>query len=83
MRVASLFRPVISLSRCYSDLKAAADRWLLLKGKWLSVMKRLRFEREHLVHSLREIGFSEIEFRAFAVRSNGSYHDFVFARKSA
>jgi ubiquinone/menaquinone biosynthesis C-methylase UbiE len=81
MPIASLFRPMIKLVKRIGDVRAALNRRLLLKGKWKFVMRRLRYERAPLVGALRETGFTEIEFRAFAVRSNQDYHEFVFATK--
>ena len=82
MPVSSLFKPVIALVKRLGDIRAAIHRRALTKGKWKFVMRRLRYEREALRHSLAEIGFSEIEFRCFAVHSNSDYHEFVFARKN-
>jgi SAM-dependent methyltransferase len=82
-KAAIIFEPVISLAKRLSDLRAAMDRRQLRKGKWTPVMRRLRFDRRRLLHELGDIGFSDIEFRMFAVQSNHDYHEFVFATKSA
>jgi SAM-dependent methyltransferase len=80
-KVSILFEPVIALAKRLSDLKAAFHRRRLLNGKWQPVMRRLRFNRRHLLRQLHDIGFSEIEFSMFAVQSNSDYHEFVFATK--
>jgi hypothetical protein len=82
MPIAALFRPIIRLVKRGGDLRAAFHRRLLLRGKWRFVMRRLRFERNELIASLRKIGFGEIEFLSFPVRSNNDYHEFVFAKKA-
>lgn len=82
-KVSTLFPPIIAFTKRLSDLKAAVDRHYLLKGKWKPVMRRLRFDRPHLLHQLQEVGYSRIEFRMFPVQSNGSYHEFMFATKCA
>lgn len=81
-KLSAAFKPVISLAKRFSDYKAAMDRRHLRKGNWKPVMRRLRFDRPVLINKLEEIGFGEIEFRIFAVKSNKSYHEFVFARKA-
>lgn len=83
MPISSFFRPLISLVKRLGDIRAAANRRMLAKGKWKFVMRRLRYEREALIHSLGSIGFKDIEFRFFAVRSNGAFHEFLFARKDS
>jgi len=80
-RISSLFKPIISIAKRISDLKAAVDRQQLLKGRRKFVMRRLRFDRQQLRAELERMGFSRIEFRLFPVRSNQSYHEFVFATK--
>jgi hypothetical protein len=80
-KVSMVFKPIIALAKRLSDLKAAIQRRHLLKGRWKPVMRRLRFDRSQLLHELQDIGFSQVEFRMFAVQSNQSYHEFVFATK--
>ena len=80
-KISVLFTPVISIAKRLSDLKAAINRRQLLKGNWKFVMRRLRFDRNQLLSQLQAMGFSGIEFRSFAVRSNQSSHEFVFATK--
>jgi ubiquinone/menaquinone biosynthesis C-methylase UbiE len=82
-KVSRLFTPMISLAKRMSDFKAALDRRQLRKGKWKPVMRRLRFDRDQLLADLKAIGFSRIEFRTFAVQSNSSYHEFLFATRQA
>lgn len=80
-KISAFFAPVIAFAKRLSDLKAAFDRHALLKGKWKPVMRALRFDRQKLHDELQGLGFSRIEFRVFAVRSNGCYHPFVLATK--
>ncbi len=80
-KVSRLCRPIIALGKHAGDVNAAIKRMLLRKGLWLFVMRCLYYERTALTEKLGNIGFSRIEFRKFAVRSNGSYHEFVFATK--
>jgi SAM-dependent methyltransferase len=80
-KISILFPPVIALAKRLGDLKAAVDRHYLIKGKWKSVMRMLRFDRRQLLKQLQEMGFSRIELRTFPVQSNQSYHEFVFATK--
>jgi SAM-dependent methyltransferase len=82
-RVSKILAPVVSLAKRLSDLKAAIDRRKIRKGKWTPVMRMLRFDRRHLLRELQDIGFSNIEFKMFAVQSNNDYHEFVFATKRA
>ena len=82
-RVARFFPPLIAFGKRMSDLKAAAKRRLLRAGKWKHLMRMLWFDRKFLLAELRAMGFAGIEFRMFAVASNGSYHEFVFATKPA
>ncbi len=82
-KISFLFKHGISLLKWGSDVRAAINRRHLLKGEWKPVMRSLRFDRDRLLHQLREIGFADIEFHSFPVKSNGSYHEFVFATKAA
>ena len=82
-RIAALFPPVIAFAKRLSDWKAALDRHAMLKGKWKPLMRTLRFDRKQLPDELQHLGYSRIEFRTFAVRSNSSYHPFVLATKPA
>lgn len=75
-KISNLFRPVISLSQWYHDIKASLDR-KLQNGGW----KNLPFERRDLFSALAKIGFSDLEFRIFYTQSNHDEHGFVFARK--
>lgn len=83
MMVSRLFRPVLDWSKRLSDLKARIDRGKMLRGTGSGVMRRLRFERSALLAALRQIGFDQIECCGFTVRSNGSFHDFIFGRRSS
>jgi ubiquinone/menaquinone biosynthesis C-methylase UbiE len=50
-------------------------------GLWLPVMKLLHFDMEWIDKRMKEIGFQDIEYRYFRVKSNGSMHPFMFAAK--
>jgi len=81
IKLSWIFRPVIALAERLGDAKASLDRRHLYKGRWKSVMRRLRFDRKQLLRELESMGFSNIEFRMFQVSSNDSYHEFVLATK--
>lgn len=83
MKIAGAIRPLLALSKRLSDVKAAIDRRAMARGTGSGVMRRLRFERHDLVTALKSIGFEDLEFRCITVRSNGSLHDLVMARKPA
>jgi ubiquinone/menaquinone biosynthesis C-methylase UbiE len=74
---------IISFENRLLDIKAAIDRHKLRKGQWKPVMKFLNFNRGSLISVLKQIGFADIEFCMFAVRSNHDYHEFVLATKRA
>jgi SAM-dependent methyltransferase len=78
----SIFRPMIAGFERLSDLKAAFNRRLILKGKWRPMMRRLRFEQAWLVNALQGLHFGRIEFRCFEPRVGGDFLGFVFATKS-
>lgn len=80
-RISNLFTPVLSLEKRVMDFKAALARKRLQKGEWAPVMRRLRFDRQQLLQVLKSIGFLHVETRMFAVQSNHSPHDFIFASK--
>jgi len=69
-------RSMIAASKQMGNLKAVVNRKL---GKL--IMRGLACERPWLARCLAEMGFRNIEFRTFQVRSNQSWHDFVFAKK--
>jgi ubiquinone/menaquinone biosynthesis C-methylase UbiE len=81
--VAFLCKKLNDLHKRLSDLKVAIRRRQLRKGKWKSVMRMLYFDRRRLIRELRDIGFSDIEFSMFAMRSNNDYHGVVLATKRA
>jgi ubiquinone/menaquinone biosynthesis C-methylase UbiE len=70
-------RSMISVSKQIGTLKAAVNR---KRGKL--IMRGLPCERSWLAQRLSEMGFRNIEFRTFQVRSNQSWHDFVLAEKA-
>ena len=81
MAISKFVRPVFGWSKRLSDWKAAIDRRRMLRGTGSGVMRRLRFQRSALWAALRQIGFEQLECRGFSVRSNDSFHDFVFGRR--
>ena len=80
-KVSILFKPVLAFEKILGDVKAAYNRKQLLKGLWKPMMRRLRFERNHLIDFLEKIGFERVEIHGFRVRSNRDYHEFVLATK--
>jgi ubiquinone/menaquinone biosynthesis C-methylase UbiE len=69
-------RRLISISKQVGTLKANINR---MRGKL--IMRGLPYERTWLAESLAAMGFRNIEFRTFQVRSNQSWHDFVIAEQ--
>lgn len=78
----SIFRPMIAGFERLSDLKAAFNRRLILKGKWRPMMRRLRFEQAWLAKALQGMQFGRIEFRCFEPQVRGDFLGIVFATKS-
>lgn len=77
----TIFRPMINGFEHLSDLKAAFNRQLILKGKWRPMMRRLRFEQAWLSQALSKLGFRRIEFRCFVDEAGGELVDFLFATR--
>jgi ubiquinone/menaquinone biosynthesis C-methylase UbiE len=77
----SLIKTVLNLlvvfTKQVGTIKASFNR---IQNKL--IMRGLTVERSQLVNCLEELGFQDIAFRTFRVRSNGSWHDFVFAQKA-
>jgi ubiquinone/menaquinone biosynthesis C-methylase UbiE len=71
-------RSMIAVSKQAGNLKAAINR---KRGKL--IMRGLACERAWLAQRLEAIGFRKVEFRIFQVRSNHSWHDFVWGEKGA
>jgi SAM-dependent methyltransferase len=74
-------RMLYSFRRRAGDLKAATRRIAtnLIGAK--PTMRGLSYEMGWLLELLRGMGFQDVEFAFFPVRSNGDIHSFVFARK--
>ena len=72
-----LMRSLIAASKQIGTLKADINR---KRGKL--IMRGLACERSWLAQRLKEMGFRNIEFRTFQVRSNQSWHDSVLAGKA-
>jgi ubiquinone/menaquinone biosynthesis C-methylase UbiE len=81
LKVAGVIDSIISLENRLYSFKAAIDRRQIRKGQWKPLMRFLSFNRRQVIHELREIGFSDVEFCMFPVRSNDAYHEFVVATK--
>jgi len=69
-------RGLISAYKHVGTLKAEIDR---LRSKM--IMRGLPYERSWLAERLTVIGFRQVEFRTFQVKSNQSWHDFVLGEK--
>ena len=74
--VAPLLAGIISLWKTVGTIKADLNR---KAGKM--IMRGLSYDRTQLAALLQTLGFTEIEFRAFQVKSNRDWHDVVLARK--
>ena len=72
----SALRSMIAVSKQAGTLIAAINR---KRGKL--IMRGLACDRSWLAQHLEGMGFRNIEFRTFQVRSNQSWHDFVLAEK--
>jgi hypothetical protein len=70
-------RSIVTASKQFGNLRAAINR---KRGKL--IMRGLACERPWLAQRLEEMGFRNIEFRTFQVRSNQSWHDFVLAERA-
>jgi ubiquinone/menaquinone biosynthesis C-methylase UbiE len=80
-RFATLLRKLTDMRLALGDLRARYRRRRILAGKRSSLMRGLSYEISWLRKTLVDIGFQDIEFAVFAVRSNGADHPCVFARK--
>jgi hypothetical protein len=47
----------------------------------VKIMRVTQYPTKPLYDSLAAIGFKEIQFRSFSMKSNGDLHSFVFATK--
>ncbi len=66
----------ISLYQQLATVKANLNR---KAGKL--IMRMLVYDRAWLIDFIGALGFRQIEFRAFQVKSNRDWHDFLLARK--
>ncbi len=80
-KIAGPCEVLITAWRIMAEQKATLKRALLKRGFGRPLMRRLEYQKRLLFAALTGIGFSQIELRSFAVSSNGTYHDFVFATK--
>jgi SAM-dependent methyltransferase len=71
------------LVRRLGDLRAAVVRWQIRRGHDAKLMRGRAYNLDWLRQNLSGIGFADVEFSAYAVRSNGGMHTFVLARKPA
>ena len=75
---APLMRSLFALTKQVGNLKANLNR---KRGKL--IMRGLAYERSWLADCFLKTGFQRVEFRAFQVRSNLCWHDFIMASKPA
>jgi ubiquinone/menaquinone biosynthesis C-methylase UbiE len=68
------------LWRLKEELRLRLSRSRLRRGETHTAVRMRVYRFEDAFHLLAEAGFSEIEMRAFAVRSNGYLHHFFLAR---
>jgi SAM-dependent methyltransferase len=72
----ALLRYEFAAHRALSDFKADIMRRLGVK-----IMRGTLYSIRSLTAQLAQLGFKNIEFRIFPLKSNGDYHPFVFATK--
>lgn len=65
----------------YSEIKAKYLRLLINQGKQKPLMRFLQYRIDWLCQELDRVGFGEVEFRIFRVRSNNLLHPFILARR--
>ena len=75
-RIEGLMRSVYSLLRAIGGIRAKVFRRIGLK-----LMRHTPYPIQGLGRFLSQLGFRNIEFRIFAVKSNGGFHPFVLATK--
>jgi len=76
-----VFDTLYSLREYIGDIRAWAWRHLSELGILAPTMRGLKYPVSYLYNTLTKQGFTHIEISFFAVRSNGSLHPCVFARK--
>ena len=68
--------------RVARELRLRYSRWRLRRGATHSAVRMRVYQQEQILHLLGpELGFEQVELRAFPVRTNGSIHHFFFARR--
>jgi SAM-dependent methyltransferase len=82
-KIAKPCQTLIGGWRVLAEQKARVKRALLKRGIGRPLMRRLEYDKRALFPALKAIGFGAVELRSFAVASNGSFHDFVFAAKES
>jgi ubiquinone/menaquinone biosynthesis C-methylase UbiE len=76
-----VFQTVHAVLRTAGDVRAWIRRLGLAHGHGKPFMRGLSYERDRLIQTISAFGFSDITLRTFQVRSNRSFHTFVFARR--
>jgi ubiquinone/menaquinone biosynthesis C-methylase UbiE len=74
--IEALMRSQLSAARALSSIKASLNRSLGSK-----LMRYTHYRMTTLSLTLSDIGFNQVEFRVFPLKSNGDPHPFVFATK--
>jgi ubiquinone/menaquinone biosynthesis C-methylase UbiE len=74
--VGGLMRSQLTALRTLSSIKASMNR--ILRAK---IMRYTQYRMTSLRLALSDIGFKQVEFRVFTLKSNGDPHTFVFATK--
>jgi ubiquinone/menaquinone biosynthesis C-methylase UbiE len=68
--------------RAVRELQLRYSRWRLSRGKIHTAVRMRVYQPEQIFHLLStEIGFDDVELRAFPARSNGYLHHFFLARR--
>lgn len=73
---ADVLRRMYSAKRLVGGVRARYRRY-----RHAQLMRGQSYEMSWLIQALTDAGLRDVEFSMFAVRSNGSYHPFVLARK--
>ena len=74
--IGALVRSELNVVRAFSNIKASINRSLGAK-----IMRFTPYRMSTLKLVLSDIGFKQVEFRVFPLKSNGDPHPFVFATK--
>lgn len=76
-----LFDRLYGLRTAVAQTKATLLRPLIARGKARPIMRRTSYPLPYLYSTLTSCGFTDVELRIIAPRSNHDPHPFVFARK--